>query len=327
MKAIRQHEFGGPEALRHEEVPDPEPGPGQVRIAVAAAGVHLLDTSIRQGRQAGPFPLPALPMTPGREVAGTVDALGPGVEAGWRGRAVVAHLGQAHGGYAELAVADVTSLHPVPDGLSPAAAVAMVGSGRTAVGVLRVAALGPADVVLVPAAAGGMGALFVQAGRNAGATVVGLAGGPGKVERVRALGADVAVDYREPDWPARVHAALDGAAPTVLLDGVGGEVGRAALDLLGAPSRMVLFGWSAGTITPFTGLDVAAKSLQVTWVTGPRMLAMPGGLRALETESLAAAGRGELVPLVHPPFPLSDAAAAHAALESRATTGKVVLAP
>jgi NADPH2:quinone reductase len=203
----------------------------------------------------------------------------------------------------------------------------MIGSGRTAVGILRVAAIGADDVVLVPAAAGGMGALFVQAARNAGATVVGLAGGPEKVARVRELGAHVAVDYREPDWPEGVRAGLGGAEPTVLLDGVGGEIGRAALDLLGVPSRVIMFGWSSGAVTPITGQDIAAKSLQVTWVTGPRMLAAPGGLRGLETESLAAAGRGELRPLVHPPFPLADAAGAHAALESRASTGKVVLVP
>ncbi|WP_214406122.1 zinc-binding dehydrogenase [Pseudonocardia lacus] len=327
MKAIRQHEFGGPEVLGLEEVPDPEPGPGRVRIRVAAAGVHLLDTALRRGQRGGPFPPPALPMTPGREVAGTVEATGPDVDEGWRGRRVVAHLGMASGGYAQAAVAEVTSLHAVPDRLSPAEAVAMIGSGRTAVGILRIAAITPDDVVLVPAAAGGMGVLFVQAARNAGATVVGLAGGPEKTARVRDLGADVAEDYRDPDWPERVRAALGGTAPTLLLDGVGGEVGHAALDLLGVASRMVMFGWSSGTVTPLTGQDVAAKSLQVTWVTGPRMLAMPGGLRALETESLAAAGRGDLVPLVHPPFALADAAGAHAALESRATTGKVVLAP
>src|SRR5829696_5477060 len=100
MKAIRQYEFGGPDALRFEEVPDPEPGPGQVRIAVAAAGIHLVDTVLRTGTAGGPFPLPTLPMTPGREVAGTVLDVGPGVDAGWRGRPVVAHLGMASGGYA-----------------------------------------------------------------------------------------------------------------------------------------------------------------------------------------------------------------------------------
>jgi NADPH:quinone reductase len=322
MKAIRQREFGAAQTLVLEEVPDPEPGPGQVRIDVAAAGVHLVDTFLRAGRVGGPFPRPELPMTPGREVAGTVGALGPDVDPAWLGRPVVVHLGMASGGYAERAVADVTSLHPLPDGLSPAAAVAMVGSGRTALGVLELAALEASDVLLVPAAAGGMGALFVQAGRNVGATVVGLAGGPAKVERVRELGADLAVDYLEPDWPSRIDVE-----PTVLLDGVGGEVGRAAFDLLGVGGRILMFGFSGGGVTAFTSADIVARSLQATWVTGPRMLRRPGGLRPLEEAALAAAATGELVPLVHPPFPLADAAAAHTALETRANLGKVILEP
>src|SRR4029078_1940701 len=111
MHAIRQYEFGPPETLRYEAVPDPEPGEGQVRVAVEAAGVHLLDTTIRQGISGGPFPLPTLPLTPGREVAGVVDATGPGVDTSWVGRRVVAHLGQASGGYAERAVVGVASLH------------------------------------------------------------------------------------------------------------------------------------------------------------------------------------------------------------------------
>jgi NADPH2:quinone reductase len=178
------------------------------------------------------------------------------------------------------------------------------------------------DVLLVPAAAGGMGALFVQAGRNVGATVVGLAGGPAKVERVRELGADLAVDYLEPDWPSRIDVE-----PTVLLDGVGGEVGRAAFDLLGVGGRILMFGFSGGGVTAFTSADIVARSLQATWVTGPRMLRRPGGLRPLEEAALAAAATGELVPLVHPPFPLADAAAAHTALETRANLGKVILEP
>ena len=113
MHAIRQHEHGGPDVLRWEEVPDPEPGPGQVRVAVEAAGVHLLDTSIRAGETGGPFPPPELPMTPGREVAGKVDGLGPDADPSWLGRRVVVHLGMASGGYAERAVADQDALFAV----------------------------------------------------------------------------------------------------------------------------------------------------------------------------------------------------------------------
>ena len=186
MRAIRLHEFGPPANLVWEEVADPEPGPGQVRIAVAVAGVHFIDTAIRAGRRMGPMPPPDLPQIPGREVAGTVDALGPGVDAAWLGRRVVAHLGPASGGYAELAVRDVDAVHPL-DGVPDAVAVAMIGTGRTAMGILDVAAIGADDVVLVTAAAGGLGALFVQAARAAGASVVGAAGGPAKAaQRARA---------------------------------------------------------------------------------------------------------------------------------------------
>src|SRR5688500_8448958 len=119
MHAIRQYAFGPAENLLHEEVEDPSPGPGQVRIAVRAAGVHLMDTSIRAGSADElPFPLPDLPMTPGREVAGVVDAVGEGVDEGWLGRRVVAHLGLASGGYAEFAVREAEAVHVLPDGLA-----------------------------------------------------------------------------------------------------------------------------------------------------------------------------------------------------------------
>jgi NADPH2:quinone reductase len=327
MRAIRQHAFGPPEKLRYEEVPDPAPADGQVRIAVEAAGVHLIDTTIRRGVAGGPFPLPELPMTPGREVAGVVDALGSGADGRWAGRRVVAHLGMVSGGYAELALAPVGALHEVPDGLGADAAVAMIGTGRTALALLEVAALTAEDVVLVTAAAGGLGSLFVQAARNAGAAVVGAAGGPAKVERVRALGATAAVDYLEAGWPARVRDALGGRAPSVALDGVGGALGRAAMELLEVGGRLVLFGYASGEgPTEVTTRDLVARGLTVSWAT-PRVLRRPGGLRELEARALAEAAAGRLVPLVGQRFPLARAAAAHAAIESRATVGKTVLVP
>jgi NADPH2:quinone reductase len=326
MKAIRQHEFGTPEVLRFEDVPDPVPGEGEVLVEVAAAGVHVLDTSIRAGETGGPFPKPDRPMTPGREVAGTVAQLGPGVDPMWAGRKVVVHLGMASGGYAALAVAKAESLHEIPEGLSPEVAVGAIGTGRTALGVLGMAGLTAEDVVLIPGAAGGLGTLFVQAVRSAGATAVGLAGGAEKVELVRSLGADVAVDYLEPGWPERVLAALDGRKPTLMLDSVGGDVGRAGLEMLDIGGRLVMLGWTGGEPTQFTTADVVRGSLSVQWVVGPRMLRHYGGLRGLETSALAEAAAGRMVPVVQP-FPLADAAGAHRALVSRATVGKVVLIP
>jgi NADPH2:quinone reductase len=322
--AIRQYEFGPAENLLFEEVPAPAPGRGQVRVAVAAAGVHLVDTVIREGKP-GPFPLPQLPMTPGREVAGVVDALGEDVDPGWLGKRVMVHLGMASGGYAELAVANVASLHEVPDGLPADQAVAMIGTGRTTLAVLEVARIQAEDVVLVPAAAGGMGSLLVQAAKNVGAFVVALAGGPDKVEVVRRLGADVVVDYRSGDWPERVRAV--GRELTVLLDSVGGAVGRQAFELLGVGGRVVLFGASAGgDFTQITTGDLYARGLSVSMAIGPRIMRRPGGVRGLEVEALAAAGRGELTPLTQT-FPLTKAAEAHLALTGRGTVGKVVLVP
>ncbi|MDF5757092.1 zinc-binding dehydrogenase [Spongiactinospora sp. TRM90649] len=328
MRAILLHAFGPPENLRYEEAPDPEPGPGQVRIAVRAAGVHLVDTTIRAGQFGGPFAEPELPTIPGREVAGVVDALGEGVPDSWLGRRVVAHLGMVPGGYAELAVRDVAAVHELPDGLGFDAAVAMIGTGRTTMAILEDARLGAGDVAVVTAAAGGIGALLVQAGRRAGATVVGLAGGPAKVARVRDLGADVAVDYTVPGWPDEVRRALDGRPATVALDGVGGQAGQAAMDLLGPGGRLLLFGWSdaAGGPLQITTADLYSRGLTAGVPIGPRFLGRPGAIRELEERAMAAAATGELTPLVQP-FALKDAAEAHAALEGRATMGKVVLVP
>ncbi|MEU1336374.1 zinc-binding dehydrogenase [Streptomyces sp. NPDC005827] len=324
MHAIVLHAFGPAENLVHEKTEDPVPGPGQVRIAVAAAGVHLLDTALRAGHQ-GPAPRPTvLPTIPGREVAGVVESLGDGVDGLWLGRRVVAHLGFAPGGYAELAVTEVERLHEVPANLGFPEAVAMIGTGRTALGILEFAEPGPESVVLVPAAAGGVGTLLVQYAKHAGAAVIGLAGGPEKVERVRADGADLALDYTDPGWPDRVREHF--AAVTVVLDGVGGEVAREAVALLGDGGRHLVFGWSAEGIGDGRGHFVDGLSERVL---GPAMLRRTGGpdpLRTLELRALAEAAHGRLRPAVTR-FPLAEAATAHRALETRATIGKVVLEP
>lgn len=330
MNAIRLHAFGPAENLRYERTPIPTPAPGQVRIAVAAAGVHLLDTTLRQGAQ-GPAPtLPELPTIPGREVAGTVDALGPGTDPAWLGRRVTVHLGFAPGGYAEYAVADADRLHPIPDGLDPAEAVAMIGTGRTTLGILQFADLGPDSVALVPAAAGGIGTLLVQYARNAGATVIALAGGPAKTARAAANGAHLALDYTAPGWPEAVRAAHPAGA-TVLFDSVGGDTARTALGLLAPGALHLVFGWSGGplTLTDTERADLTARGITTQHVLGPAMLqrvGAPDPLRVLESRALAEAATGRLRPAVQR-YPLSEAATAHHALETRATTGKVVLEP
>ncbi|MFJ9892834.1 zinc-binding dehydrogenase [Streptomyces sp. NPDC091280] len=321
MHAIRLHTFGPADHLTYEQVEAPSPAPGQVRIAVAAAGVHLLDTLLRAGEQ-GPLPtLPTLPTIPGREVAGVVDALGDEVADTWLGKRVVAHLGFAPGGYAESAVVDVDRVHEIPGNLDFAQAVAMIGTGRTAMGIVQFGELGPDSVAVVPAAAGGLGTLLVQYAAQAGATVIGLAGGPEKTALVRANGADLAVDYTSPDWPERTRAWLGDRQATVVFDGVGGAVARETTALLAPTGRHIVFGWSSGE--PYRTENATEQIL------GPTMTARTGGpnpIRTLELRALTEAAEGRLVPAVQR-FPLSAASDAHRALETRGTTGKVVLEP
>ncbi|MQA61485.1 MAG: zinc-binding dehydrogenase, partial [Actinophytocola sp.] len=139
--------------------------------------------------------------------------------------------------------------------------------------------------------------------------------------------ASIALDYTRPDWADEVRAALGGRAVTVVLDGVGGEHGRTALELLEPGGRLLLFGWSAGEPVRLDAWDVVGRGITVAPAVGPKLLNRPGGLRELEAHAIAAAADGELVPVVSASFPLAKASDAHAALESRGTVGKVVLKP
>jgi NADPH:quinone reductase len=324
VKAIRLHAFGPAENLVYEEVPDPVAGSGLVLIEVEAAGVHLVDTMIRAGTTGGgPIPVPELPTIPGREVAGRVSAAGPDVDPTWIGKRVVVHLGMVPGGYAEQAVAKAESLYELPDHVDAAQAVAAIGTGRTTAGILRQAHLTADDVVLITAAAGGIGSYLIQSVRNAGAIAIGLAGGPAKVETVRSLGAQYAIDYRDPEWTSQLKAELGDREITLLFDGVGGANGQQAFDLLGVGGRALMFGWSGGGPIEFTHEDLMTRGLTAGWAIGAKLTRH---LRALESAALQETVSGRWKALTTT-FPLSEAAAAHQALEDRTTTGKVVLIP
>lgn len=318
VHAIRHHAFGGPDVLVLDDVPDLHPGPGEVRVEVHASGVHLLDTALRRGESGGPLPPPDLPTIPGREVAGVVDALGEGVDASWSGRRVVAHLGMVPGGYAEQAVTAVTSLFPVSDHVSFPDAVAAVGTGRTAQAILELEPPRADDTVLVPSAAGGLGWLLVQSALAAGARVVAAAGGPDRVAALAPLGAHASVDYLASGW-------AEGVGPVSLVyDGVGGEVGRACLELLAPGGRLVMFGFSAGTPTQLDTGDLVSRGLSAGWSLGPRMASLPGGIPGLAARALERVAAGEWRPLVTA-YPLAEAGRAHRDLEERRALGKVVL--
>lgn len=327
MRAIIQYEFGGPDVLRFETLPDPVPGDGQLHIAVHAAGVHLVDTTIRQGAADVPGGRPTLPMTPGREVAGVVDAVGRGVDDTWTGRRVVAHLGFSSGGYAEQTVADSSACIPLADHVDAASAVAMVGTGRTTMAVLELAGIRADDVVLVTAAAGGIGSLVVQAAQQVGATVVAAAGGDEKVAAAQGLGAQIAVDYLRVDWATHLATRLEGRRVTVALDGVGGAVGRAVFESVAPGGRMVLYGNASGAHLPLSAPDLFSSGVTVSAAIGARMFQRPGGIQQLAELALAELTAGRLTPLLHPPFALREAAEAHRAIAGRQTMGKVVLRP
>ena len=350
MDAIRHHSFGPPEVLTLEQIPDPVPGPGEVLVDAVAHGVHLLDTSIRRGEAGPPLPLPSLPTVPGREIAGTVSDVGPGVDSSWIGRRVAAHLGAVPdgGGYARRVVVAAEKLHAIPDGadgapLDPADAITMIGTGRMAVYTLDIAAVTAADVVVVTGAAGGLGTLFVQEALRSGARVVALAGGATKLKILQELLSDALpdalpgtlpgterltlVDYSAPSWLDTARAALGSSPATLVFDGVGGDLGTAATSLLGAAGgRLVAYGWASGTpnrYTSWAGADRIESPIEVRYAVGPDAPPMPDQ-RPYQERALARAASGRWRVATHR-VPFAEAARAHRELEERRTTGKVVL--
>jgi NADPH2:quinone reductase len=348
MDAIRHHAFGPPEVLMLEQIPDPVPGPGEVLVDAVAHGVHLVDTSIRRGEEGPPLPLPSLPTVPGREIAGTVSGVGPGVDPSWTGRRVAAHLGRVAdgGGYARRVVVGTDKLHAIPDGpddtpLDPADAIAMIGTGRMAVYTLDIAAVTAADVVVVTGAAGGLGTLFVQEALAAGARVVALASSGARLKVLEDLlaGADAGarlalVDYSAPDWTDAARAALGDSPATLVLDGVGGDLGTAATALLddggaatpSAPARLVAYGWASGEPNRYTSwaeADQIDSPIEVRYAVGPDAPPMPDQ-RPYQERALARAASGRWRVATHR-VPFAEAARAHRELEERRTTGKVVL--
>lgn len=308
MRAVMMRAYGGPEVLVAEEVPDPVPGPGQVLIEVAVAGVTFVETQVRADRGPRRAELPAIL---GNGVASTVTAVGPGVADALTGARVVSTLG-GYGGYAELAVASADDLIPIPDGLTPEHAVALLADGRTALGLFRAAAPRPGEWVLVEAAGGGVGSLLVQLSAAAGARVIGAASSAAKRELAAKLGAELTVDYTEPGWGERVRDAA--GALDVVFDGVGGEIGATAETLLRDGGRMCVHGMAGGPMTE----------------PGPRVTAVAWpatGLRELSRAALEEAAAGRLRPTIGLTLPLGSAAEAHAAIEARRVTGKTLLIP
>ncbi|MEV5570406.1 zinc-binding dehydrogenase [Spirillospora sp. NPDC052269] len=321
MRVAQVTRFGGPEELVTAEAPDPAAGPGEVVVDVEVAGMTYVETQIRQG--VGKWHAkPSLPYVPGGLVAGRVSEAGDGVDASWLGRRVLARIGES-GGFAERAVAQAAELFPVPDDLGLPEAVALCSDGRTALGLVETAGLVREDVVLVEAAAGGVGTLLVQLALAAGARVIGAARGERKLELIRELGADAAIDYSEPDWTKQVLEATGGTGPTLVFDGVGGEIGRAAFGVTARGGRFSVHGAASGDATFVDPAEADARGVTVIGIE--QLRGFGPDLDRWAGEMLEKAAAGTIHPIIGQTFPLDRAADAHAAIENRTALGKTLL--
>ena len=325
-------EHGAPEVLKVQERPDPKPGPGQVAIDVAAAGVNFADTMARVGL----YPdAPKPPVVVGYEVAGTISALGAGVEGLSVGDRVMA--GTRFGGYAERVVAKVADTAPLPEELSFEQGAAIPVNYLTAyLGLMRFGSLQPGERVLVHAAAGGVGIAATQIAKHLGAEVLGTAS-PGKHAAIRSIGVDHAIDYTQRGWEKGL-AKVD-----VVMDAVGGPSFRRSYDLLRPGGRLVAFGASSVMSGDKRNVVTAARAAlrmprfnlikQMSAskaVIGLNMLTLWDELGSLEPymgaiEELLA--DGALKPVVAESFAFERAPDAHRYLGERRNVGKVVLTP
>lgn len=331
---------GGPGVLEVREAPLPAPGPGEVRVRVAAAGVNFADVMMRRGL----YPdAPKLPAVAGYEVAGTVDAAGPGTAAGLEGRRVVAMC--RFGGYSEAVCVPAAQVWTLPAGLDATRAAALPVNYLTAWQMVRVMApVGPADTVLVHGTAGGVGQAALQLCRLAGATVLGSAS-PAKHTELLAQGVAQVFDSRRPDFAAAVRAATGGRGADIVLEPRNGRWIMESYRSLAKCGRLVLFGFSQAAVGGGSGTWSALRTLaQVPWlqlnpirlmndnralagVNLGRMWDQAGRTRGWMDELLALAADGRIVPCLDGVFPFAEAGAAQARLEQRLNFGKVILVP
>jgi NADPH2:quinone reductase len=322
VRAIRVHETGGAEALRLETIPDPVPGPGQVLVRLEAIGVNFIEIYQRRGLYKVP-----MPFVPGEEGAGTVVAIGPGVEDVRVGERVASV--NFRGAYAELSVADASKVVPIPDGLDVRAAAAVMLQGMTAHYLATsVHALQPGDRCLVHAAAGGVGLLLCQIAKRRNAVVLGTVSTAEKARLAREAGADEVIEYTSHDFVAEVMRLTAGAKLQVVYDSVGATTYLGSIDCLVPRGMLALFGQSSGAVPPIDPLLLSRKgSLFMTRPTLGHYIATRDELVWRAGDVLGWVREGALSVRIDRELPLAQVADAHRALEERRTTGKVLLVP
>jgi NADPH2:quinone reductase len=322
MRAIRVHQFGGPDALRLEEIPTPVPGPGEVLVRLEAAGINFIDVYHRAGR----YPLP-LPFTLGTEGAGTVAATGPDVSLVKPGDRV-AYTGVT-GSYAEYALVPEARLVSLPDDVTAREAAAALLQGMTAQFLAcSTYPLRPADVCLVHAAAGGVGLLLCQVAKLRGARVIGTVSTEAKADLARSAGADEVIRYTAEDFVAETKRLTGGKGVQVVYDSVGLTTFLRGFDVLAPRGMMVLYGQSSGPAAPLDPQLLAQKGS--LFLTRPSLFAYTASRADLLERAGDVLGwvrSGRLRLRIGGEFPLAEAALAHRKLEGRETAGKLLLVP
>ncbi|MGI9106496.1 MAG: quinone oxidoreductase family protein [Pyrinomonadaceae bacterium] len=322
MKAIRVEAYGGPDMLVYRDVDKPAPKPGEALVKLEAIGVNYIDVYHRTGL----YPLP-LPFTPGSEAAGTVEAVGAGVDEVQAGDRVA--YAMALGSYADYAAVPAARLVKVPAGVDADRAAAAMLQGMTAhYLVTSTYQLKRGDAALVHAAAGGVGLLLIQMAKRVGARVLGTVSTEEKAKLAREAGADEVIIYTEGNFQEVVKRLTGGGGVQVVYDSVGKTTFMKSLDSLAPRGMLVLFGQSSGTVPPFDAAWLAQKgSLFLTRPSLAHYTATREELLRRAGEVFSWIGAGELKLRIGHQFPLAEAAEAHRQLEGRATTGKVLLIP
>ena len=323
MRAVLVTEPGGPEVLEWQEVPDPEPGPGEVLIDVAAAGLNRADLLQRQGLYPPP---PGAPPYPGMECSGRVVATGAEVT-GWKPGDEVCAL-MAGGGYAEKAAVPAGQLLPVPDGLGVVDAAALPEATCTVYSnVFQVGGLIAGETLLVHGGASGIGTVAIQLAKANGARVICTAGTAEKLARCRALGADVAISYRNEDFVEVVKDATGGAGADVILDIMGASYLARNLSALATGGRLVIIGRQGGNRAELNLGVLQSKQATIHATTlRARPLAEKAAIVSAVRENVwPLVSAGKLVPVIDRALPMSSAAEAHRILEGGDQTGKLLL--
>lgn len=321
-KAIVVRQAGGPEVLSYEEWPLAAPGPGQVAVRQTAIGLNFIDTYQRSGL----YPH-KLPFVAGNEGAGIVTALGEGVTHFAVGDRV-AYQGQI-GAYAAERLLDAKRIVAIPDGVDDKVAAAIMLKGLTAYYLLfKTWPLATGETILWHAAAGGVGAIATQWAKSLGARVIGTVGSDEKAAVALENGCDAVINYSRDDFAGRVKELTGGRGVDVVYDGVGKATFDRSLDCLRPRGLMVSFGNASGVVS-IPDLTVLSRkgSLYVTRPTTAHYVAERSALTAAAGALFEAVASGKIKVAINQTFPLEDAAEAHRALESRQTTGSVVLLP